>query len=214
MTPAQVALQLVGSLGALVAIAFAVRTYRRDLADRRLPLARTVYPLAGLAVVLGAFGLLVPVLWAIFTSGLLPKGEPLVFTLFLTWMALGFVASLLAVLPPVMRRSAVGNITLVDDRTLRLEAEGAVHTLTLGPGKARLTFCAGPTAGAWVQLALTDERRTIFVYGLAPLRSLKWVEAGPPSAPQGLLLSGQAGPLIEWARPFLVQRNSVSAGLR
>lgn len=190
---------LVVSVGYLAAALFwAIREARRD--PERLPLNdgfRVTHVLAGLAVLAAT----VPLLWLVFSNELLPNGSPAAFGIFLGCYALGTVALIMVAVMKLVRRDAVGWLTLAGDR-VHLRAPDIDEDIALEAG-AVLAF---PVAGKpqWLQLRLTlGDGRVFLLLAMVPIQRLQWAEGREPVAPRGLILGGGAKQLCDRLEPHV-----------
>lgn len=182
---------------AIAMMVAAARTAFAKKDDRVIHLGDTIYPWKVMVAMLGCFALLAPVLWVVFTSGVMPRGEPVHFAVFLIAFSVGFVSGLLALSSVMMRQSAIGTITLVDERTVRVELLGHVTTMT--PSSVHIAPCFGPSVGLWALFELSDAEQSIHFFGMVPISAAKLM-TGDARPPNGTLIVGQATPLLEWAR--------------
>lgn len=204
MSPPEMALHTLGTLVALAGVALAWREATRDASLRRFPLVAQAVSWRGLLVALGVMALGVLVLVPVLTSGLIPRGDPVAFTLMLAWFAVATVSFMIAAITWQIRRSALGWLTLVGDDQLRAEADGRAITLTLRPGSVRLYYLANAIHyGQYVQIDLRDGDAAVHVWGALRLGDHNLVTEGVLVQPQGLLVASSTGPLCRWLRPFV-----------
>ena len=202
MEPKQVITQIVGLTAMALLVPWGVKEARRDWRNRRLPLVPGPFGGGTLLIVLGAFALVAPVLFAIVTWKLIPMGTPAVFVATLGWVSIGFVFGLLGTLSWWMRRKASGWITLIGDDGIRVEANGDAATLTLRPRTANLRFVEGSNP-QYVQVDLNDGTHAAHVWGMVGIFDLKLVRSQARVPAQGLMVAASMGRLCRWLTPFL-----------
>lgn len=204
MTPPLMALHTLGTLVALAGVSLAWRATTHDARRRRFPLVAQSLSWPGLLVALGVLALSVLVLVPVLTSGLIPRGDPVAFTLMLAWFAVATVSFMIAAITWQIRRSALGWLTLVGDDQLRAEADGRAITITLRPGSVRLYYLANAAHyGQYVQMDLRDGDTAVHVWGTIGLGDHDLVTEGVLVRPEGLLVASSTRPLCRWLRPFV-----------
>lgn len=191
--------QLVGSALATGAVAWAVLEHRRSRS--RVPLIVPL-DLRLVGAVLGWMLLLVPVFYAIFAFELIPKGSPLLFSAMLGWTSVGFVASLMALLARLQRRRALGWLTFVDEKTLRVETDGSDETVVLHPGSVRAYFTEKPQ---WLQFEIDHGERTLHLVSMVPIRELDLATEGVVVEARGPAIGASARRFCGFVRPYVTK---------
>lgn len=200
----QIALHLVGTLTALGCVAWAWRASVRDEKPHRFPLIGQAVSLGGVLSGLAILLIAVPVIYAVLVSGLIPRGDPVAFTLMLGWVCIATVSLMIVSIIRHTRRSALGWLTLLGDDRLLVEAAGRSIMVTLRPKSVRVYFVANAlNHGQYAQFDVHDGDVVVHFWGTLGLREMDLVTDGVLVRPEGLMVATASGPLCRWLRPYV-----------
>jgi len=204
MTPPQIALHLAGTLTALGCVAWAWRESVRDDRLHRFPLIAQAVSLGGVLSGLAMLLIAVPVIYAVLVSGLIPRGDPVAFTLMLGWFCVATVSVMIVSIVRHTRRTALGWLTLLGDDRLQAEAAGRSITVTLRPKSVRVYFIANAlNHGQYAQFDVHDGDVVVHFWGTIGIRHMDLVTDGVLVRPEGLMVASASGPLCQWLRPYV-----------
>lgn len=187
---------------AVVMLFFAVRLNASMARANVLRFVEAEVTLKPLLAPLACFALLLPALWFVLTSGVIPRDSPAHFAAVASSMATGFVALLVVVSLETTRRNALGTLTLVDAQRVRVELAGEVKELAVI--SARVSQSVATALSPYAQFELSDGQHTVRFVGMMALHDWRELE-GPPSPPKGPLISGSTTKLYEWAKPHVTR---------
>lgn len=171
---------------AVTMLVLAIRANNVVRSGRVLRLVEREFSLKPLVACLACFVVSVLVMWLSART----LESPAEFVTFIVAFAVGVVSMLIVVASEVMRRTAVGALTLVDAKTLRVHLRGS-SAFTVD--SVRVTKTTTP------EYARFEVNESLRLVGVVPLDMWESI-AGDAQPPSGTRIAGSSRALLEWAQ--------------
>jgi hypothetical protein len=201
MEPKYLIAQGVGFAAAAASIAWAVAVHR---VRARVPLIGGV-DLRYLPAIVGWMALMVLSFVVVFGYELVPRDSPGLFAAMLGWITIGFIAGLFALIATLQRRFAVGWLTFVDDRTLRVEGNGSAETIVCSPGSVAAFLTEREY---FLEFQFQHEDGTLHLVVLVGLAGLGLAREGVVVRSEGPQVGISGRRFCRWVRPYVATESA------